>query len=394
MLKIKSNCSACGACAQICPEKCITLKPNAQGMVFPEINESKCINCNLCEKVCHLNNNTACEREEQHAYAISHREQAVVNRSTSGGAFTAIAKYALSKGGAVFGCAYTDGLIPRHICAENEEDLLRLNGSKYVESTIVDTYRQTKEILDTGRVVLYSGTPCQIAGLKAFLKKPYENLITVDIVCHGVAPQAYFQKYIDWLESKNDLRITNYDFRSKRNSGWSISGIMEGISNKNGKNITKKAFYSNEYYYYHFLKGTIYRESCYSCKYASINRPGDFSLGDLWGAECLDLEYSIDNGCSLVLANNAKANEILQTLEVNKTEIPLEFAVKYNKQLQHPSPKPESRAAVLEKFTTCSAQEINSWFRKKTVVVRLKGTLKRLVPHQLKKKILKVRYKQ
>ena len=393
MLKIKSNCSACGACAQACPKKCISLKANAQGMVYPEIEEGKCIDCNLCETVCHLNN-TPSSINDQHAYAVSHIAKEVLSRSTSGGAFTAIANYVLSQGGAVFGCAYTDHLVPRHICVESNEDLVRLNGSKYVESNIGDTYKQAKEMLNTGRMVLYSGTPCQIAGLKSFLKKTYDNLITVDIVCHGVAPQAYFQKYIEWLEDKYKLHITNYDFRSKRNSGWSLSGIMEGTSLKSGKGVTKKVFYFNEYYYYHFLKGTIYRESCYSCKYASLNRPGDFSLGDLWGAESLNLDYSIDGGCSLVLANNAKANEILESLEVNKTEIPVEFAAKYNKQLRHPSDKPENRDAILEKLVSLPAKEINAWFRKKTAVVRLKWCLKRLVPHAVKKKILKLRYKK
>ena len=363
-------------------------------MVYPEITESNCIDCNLCERVCHLNDTDSYSIENQRAYAVSHTKKDVLKRSTSGGAFTAIAEYVLSRGGAVFGCAYTEQLFPQHVCVETEQELVRLNGSKYVESNIGDTYQQAKDMMDMGRLVLYSGTPCQIAGLKCFLRKPYDNLITVDIVCHGVAPQAYFQKYIDWLEEKYNLHITNYDFRSKRNTGWSIAGIIEGTSTKTGKKITKKVFYSNEYYYYHFLKGTIYRDSCYSCKYANLNRPGDFSLGDLWGAECLHLDYSINDGCSLVLTNNPKANEILKSLEINKTEIPIEFAVKYNQQLQHASSKPTDREVILEKFTACSAQEINLWFRKRTVAVRLKGRLKRLVPKGAKQLLLKLRYKR
>lgn len=393
MLKIKSDCSACGACEQICPQKCITLKNNNQGIVYPKIEESRCVNCNLCEKVCHLNVAVPNIGEERFAYAVSNPSKDVLSHSTSGGAFTAIAKYVLSQNGAVYGCAYVDRLIPQHICVENEEDLRRLNGSKYVESKIGNAYQQAKDMLDDGRLVLFSGTPCQIAGLKVFLRKPYENLVTIDIVCHGVAPQIYFQKYLDWIEKKYKFRITNYDFRSKQNAGWSIAGIAEGVSLKSGKKVVKKIFYFNEYYYYHFLKGTIYRDSCYSCKYACINRPGDFSLGDLWGAECLNLNYPVDMGCSLVLANNEKANLILNSISVNKTKISLDFAKKYNEQLQHASKKPVDRDEVLEKFASASAEEIDAWFRKKTVSVRLKGNFKRLIPHRVKTLLFKLRYK-
>ena len=362
-------------------------------MVYPEIDKDKCVNCEMCEKVCHLNAPVS-RLEDQRAYAVSHPDKDVLNRSTSGGAFTAIAGYVLSQGGAVFGCAYTGRLIPRHVCVESEQDLVCLNGSKYVESEIGDTYKQAKDMLDRGRMVLYSGTPCQIAGLKTFLTKKYDNLITVDIVCHGVAPQTYFKQYVDWLEDKYKIDITNYDFRSKRNSGWSLAGIMEGTSQKSAKSVEKKIFYFNEYYYYHFLKGTIYRDSCYSCKYANLNRPADFSLGDLWGAEALNLGYPIDKGCSLVLANNERANAILQSLDINKTEIPVEFAVKYNKQLQHASERPAGRDEALEKFSTCSAKEIDAWFRRKTVSARLKGRIKYIIPKSASRLLLKIKYKK
>ena len=204
-------------------------------MVFPEIDEAKCINCNLCEKVCHLNHTPSSAGAEQRAYAVTHASRDVLSRSTSGGAFTAIAKYVLERGGAVCGCAYDEGLTARHIWAENEQELLRLNGSKYVQSVIGNTYQQAKVRLEKGSLVLFSGTPCQVAGLKAFLGKEYDNLITVDIVCHGVAPQDYFKRYIGWLEDKYKCRITNYDFRSKRNAGWGLAGIAEGIDFKSGK---------------------------------------------------------------------------------------------------------------------------------------------------------------
>ena len=393
MLNIRQDCTACGACVQVCPHNCIELKSNEQGMFFPNIDKGKCIGCNLCEKVCHLCNSVLLNDEIKYAYAVTHPEKDVLDRSTSGGAFTAIAKYVLSKGGAVFGCAWTEHLIPRHICVETEQELAYLNGSKYVESEIGSTFKDAKDMLDNGRIVLYSGTPCQIAGLKAFLRKPYKNLITADIVCHGVAPKVFFLKYIDWLENRLQIRITNYDFRSKRNRGWSIAGILEGFSLRTGRNVIRKIFYFNEYYYYHFLKGTIYRDSCYLCKYANLNRPGDFTLGDLWGAEGLTLDYSIDRGCSLLLVNTSKAKDILQSLNVNKTEIPIEFALKYNKQLLYAHSKPVDRDVVLEKFTECTANEINSWFIKHTVIDILKGYLKLMIPIRVKNLYFKFKYR-
>ena len=208
---------------------------------MPVVDAAKCTNCNLCEKVCHLNT-LPCSNENQHAYAVSHLSKDVLQRSTSGGAFTAIAKYVLDQGGAVYGCAYCDHLKARHICIESEQELVRLNGSKYVESEIGDTYRQAKEQLKVGRTVLFSGTPCQIAGLKSYLKKPYDNLITADIICHGVAPQKFFSEYIDWFEQKHNLRLTDYNFRAKQNAGWSIAGMASGISTRTGKPVEKNCF--------------------------------------------------------------------------------------------------------------------------------------------------------
>lgn len=393
MLTIKDGCTACGACAQVCPKNCIVLSSTQQGFVIPQIDETKCVDCNLCEKVCHLNRENIALNGYPRAYAVAHRSKDVLQRSTSGGAFTAIAQYVLSQDGAVFGCAYTEKLVPRHICVENEQELVRLNGSKYVESEIGNTYQQAQAMLDTGRLVLFSGTPCQIAGLKAFLQAEYDNLITADIVCHGVAPRAFFQKYTDWYEKKNGLSLTNYDFRAKQNSGWGLSGVAEGTSLKSGKKVVKKIFYYNEYYYYHFLKGTIYRQSCYACKYANLNRPGDFTLGDLWGAEGLGLDYPIDSGCSLVLCNTPKAGSILDAIEVNKTEIDLDFAVKHNGQLNHASAKPANTEQVLNRFVACSAEELNSWFRRSVRKTRMIGLIKYLIPQRIKSTILKQRYK-
>lgn len=386
---LKKSCTACGACVQKCPKSCITMKEDENGFLFPHVDVEKCIGCGLCDRVCHLNTDMRNDETET-AFACVHRSNEVLKKSTSGGAFTAIAEIIFARGGVVYGCAYVTPVETRHIRIDLQENLQKLRGSKYVQSTIGDSYRQALEDLRAGKWVLFTGTPCQIAGLKAFLGKPYDTLITADIICHGVPSAAYFRKFIAWYEKKYRCSVVEFDFRSKNNFGWSCAGICRTENFGHIKN--RKVYYFDNYYYDYFLRGEIYRDSCYSCKYTNLYRPGDFTLGDFWGAEGQKLDFNATDGCSLVLLNTEKAKSIFKELNMYSDKADLTFAVANNAQLREPSKYTELRKTLLREYRECSAEEIQKRFKQRFRVARAKARIKYFVPEKMRKLLLKYRY--
>lgn len=376
------NCTGCGACVQRCPKQCISWTTKEFDFRYPQVDEATCINCGLCEKVCPIDKELKAPIVQK-AYAAVHKDSSVLGKSTSGGAFTALADAIFSQGGVVYGAAMLNGMQVKHIRTENRTALAELRSSKYLQSDTGTTYQMVEQDLKQGKVVLYSGTPCQIDGLKCFLRKEYENLYTADIVCHGVGSQAYFDKYMEFAKERYG-KIKVLRFRSKEYAGWSCGGgvVVVGTSNSE-KKIPYRDF--DNYYYSYFLSGDIYRKCCYSCKYANTKRVGDFSLGDYWGVEALNLPLQTENGCSLLLVNNERAEKLLETIvDLDKVETTIEQAAHCNKQLNEPSRLPESRQKRIEEYESMSGQQIQKVYLKthrKTVV---KGKLKALMPYKLK----------
>lgn len=389
MISSTSACTGCNACVQKCPRGCITLEENKYGFLYPKIDKTKCISCNLCDEVCHLKNYTL-PKTMPTVYAAAHQNGDIVLKSTSGGAFSAIAEKILSAGGVVYGCAYDRNLKPSHIRVDNAGCLNLLYGSKYVQSDINNCYNEILKDLKEKRAVFFTGTPCQVAGLKTFLGKDYGNLFTADLICHGVPSYAYFRKFINWLEEKDNCRVLDYNFRSKDNKGWSLSGTY--TIEKNDKKRVKKVFYFDNYYYHYFLNGDIYRESCYDCKFANIHRPGDFTLGDLWGVEKIKINFNIKNGCSLLFVNSTKGANLLKDVNIELQEIPIDFALQNNEQLHIPSKKTSCRKEILEEYSSCTAEQIQSIYRKKYRKKRLIATIKNIVPQKMRKVLLSLRY--
>ena len=384
------KCTACGACVQKCPKNCIILESDENGFLYPSINTEDCINCGLCEKVCPIGD--IFEIKEQKAYACANKEEGILAQATSGGVFGSIANYVLEKGGIVYGCAYTGHLQATHIRVDRKDALPMLCGSKYVQSNTLSTYKECEKDLKNGKLVLYSGTPCQIAGLKKYLPEDYPNLITADLVCHGVASQKYFDKFVSYLEKEENAVCIDYSFRSKKNAGWSVAGLAT-FENEQGKHFEKKQYYFSNYYYFYYLACSIYRESCYSCQYANLNRVGDFTLGDFWGAEGVDIPFDAEKGCSLVLLNSQKAFEIFERLDLWKHELPIEVAIKYNKQLSEPSRARYDRNELLREYREEPAGAIQKKFKKSNRKQIFIGRIKYLIPKGLKRKLLKIRYK-
>lgn len=383
------KCTGCGACVQCCPKRCISWTQREFGFRYPQIDKDACVNCGLCEKVCPIDKALEVSAEQK-AYAAVHKDDEVLAKSTSGGAFTAIADAVFAQGGIVYGAAMLDGMQVKHIRTSGKDDFEGLRSSKYLQSDTGTTYQMVEQDLKQGKTVLYSGTPCQIDGLKNFLGKDYENLYTVDIVCHGVGSQAYFDKYMDYARERYG-KIKALRFRSKEYAGWSCGG---GVVVVDSSDCLKKIPYRDfdNYYYSYFLSGDIYRKSCYSCKYANTNRVGDFTLGDYWGVEALNLPLQTENGCSLLLVNNQHAMQLLDEIEsLDRVETTVEQAAHCNKQLNAPSKLMDSRQNRIGEYESMSGQQIQKEYLKNHRKTVVKGQLKALMPYKLKLLIRRAR---
>lgn len=376
------KCTGCGACVQRCPKRCISWTQREFGFRYPQIDKDACVNCGLCEKVCPTDK--ALEVPvEQKVYAAVHKDTEVLAKSTSGGAFTAIADAIFAQGGIVYGAAMLDDMQVKHIRTTGKDDFEGLRSSKYLQSDTGTTYQMVEQDLKQGKFVLYSGTPCQIDGLKNFLGKDYETLYTVDIVCHGVGSQAYLDKYMDFARERYG-KIKALRFRSKEYAGWSCGGVVVVVDSSDClKKIPYRDF--DNYYYSYFLSGDIYRKSCYSCKYANTNRVGDFTLGDYWGVEALNLPLQTENGCSLLLVNNQHAMQLLDEIEsLDRVETTVEQAAHCNKQLNAPSKLMDSRQNRIGEYESMSGQQIQKEYLKNHRKTVVKGQLKALMPYKLK----------
>ena len=389
MIKVdKTKCTGCGSCVQRCPKKCISWVDGDFGFRYPEIDLERCVSCGLCEQVCPIGK-TLKKPDGQRAYAAVHKDTEILEKSASGGMFAALAEPVLARGGVVYGAAMDQSFRVKHIRVDNVAELEKLHGSKYVQSSVEDTYCTAEMDLKCGKEVLFSGTPCQIAGLYGFLGKQYENLITADIVCHGVGSQKYFDRFIEYLESREG-RILKLNFRSKKFSGWSVSGDTESMVKER---CVSKPFYDyNNYYYYYFLRGDIYRDSCYSCPYASTDRPGDFTLGDFWGVEALRLPVNTEQGCSLVLINTPKAERLFSEIgSVESVETTMTQAASQNSQLRHPTKRSVRRPVLIQEYETMTGKEMDGSFRKNHRKQIILLHLKAWIPYPLKRLVRSLR---
>ena len=337
-MKNHQNCTGCGACLNICHKGAISMTEDKYGFVFPSIDREKCVNCGLCDKVCDridaLNKSYPLK-----TYAVSSKNTELSQKSSSGGMFAELAKSVLSNDGVVFGCAmekFDDKFVIKHISVENEQDLYKLQGSKYVQSDIENSYLEAKKYLEENREVLFSGTPCQIAGLKAFLNKDYDNLLTVDLSCTGVPSQKLFNDYVKFLENKNNCQISDFYFRNKKYNGWACNGYVF-VDNKNKIYIENGV---NSSYHTLFLANKITRKSCQTCKFSRTERISDITIADCWGIEdsypFLLKEnggiFDKNDGISLVLVNSEKGQTICEKLsdKILKYEVNVEKLKQYN----------------------------------------------------------------
>ncbi len=295
-----------------------------------------------------------------------------------------LAKKVIENGGVIFGCAYDENLVAKHIAVEDTKELYRLQSSKYVQSELGDTYSQVKAELLKGRRVLFSGTGCQTAGLRAFLKKDYENLLLVDIVCHGVPSPKLFENYIGWMGKKLGGKLNEYNFRSKEKRGWDL--YYKATTDKKSK--SDYGFFDP--YYNAFLNCKTYRESCYECKFANAQRTGDITLADYWGIQKFHPEFFDTNGVSLILINTENGKKAFDEISESVTSIPsdLEKAVVMNKNLSAPSRRPECRDTIYEGFD----KDFDSYVKTKlSFKVDPKMKIKKMIPMGIKNALKKLK---
>lgn len=383
MLNVPSFCTGCAACMNICPSESITLKAHKDGFLYPEIDKNNCINCNQCEKICplvempNINVNTV-------ALALKNVNIAERMSSTSGGVFPLIAGYVLNKNGIVYGAAYDSGFKVHHIAVTQKSDLYLLQGAKYSQSIIGQCFSDIRDYLLAGRIVLFSGTPCQCMGLHSFLGTEYANLVMVDIICHGVPSPKVWQAYIDYRSQKENSgkRPLKINMRSK-SSGWSRYGYSTmfqydwgNISQiPNDQDLFMKAFIGN----------ICLRHSCSECQAKGVDRCTDITLGDYWGIWNQHPEFDDNKGTSVVFIHSKKAEKMLIELK-DKFEclkVDIEAAYRENVSLVMSSKSHEKRKEFLEQIISDNFEELvlkyfpSVEIKRSGIVRKIKGKIKR-----------------
>lgn len=302
------NCTGCGCCISMCPVQAISFQYNNEGFFFPEIDNSKCIHCSKCYTRCPVITPVK-KNKEGHISVIQHKDEKRILNSASGGGFYGIAEYVMSQGGLICGCVLNEKMLPTHILTDSIQDLVRMQGSKYVQSLISsEVYQAIFVALKEGRKVLFSGTPCQIAGLKSYLNDDFENLYTIGLICHGVAGPGLYLNYIHKIQNKIGGSLKDVQFRSRTVGNYPKNHSMRIIT-ENGE-YNKQAF--NELYGTNFYHNRILRESCYSCQYASKERVEDITLGDYNEAVKKRIAFPSKNGFNIVICNTSKGTQLLK----------------------------------------------------------------------------------
>lgn len=342
----KKRCTGCGSCMQSCPEKCIKMEKDEEGFLYPILDKEKCIGCGKCAVSCPQMQGAAAMNGPEEVYAAFSKDQDILYSSTSGGVFGTAAKKILQKGGVVFGVQMGHDFRAGTCYIEKEEDLPKLQGNKYMQADTGIAYREAAYFLKTGREVLFAGTPCQIAGLRSFLGKEYENLYTMDIVCHGVPSPELFVSYVHYLERKYGQRMIRWSFRDKGVDGWKICDLIEF------EKKTKKQRETLDPYTRAFLNNETLRESCYVCPYSKKERCGDITCGDFWGIERHHPDIRTEQGVSVLLVNTQKGRELLSMIsdDMEVTESRFKWAAAENMNLVKPSQRPEKRGWIYKKW--------------------------------------------
>lgn len=337
----KEKCCGCSACANICNFNAISMKEDSEGFMYPEINPQICYHCGACEKVCPVLNQDEKEREEPDAYAVTSNKEEILLKSSSGGVFSHLANYILNQGGIVFGAAFSSVNKVQHKAVTDKKDLMTLCGSKYVQSDINQSFCACRDLLRDNKLVLFSGTPCQIAGLNHFLKKKYDNLLTMEVICHGVPSPKVYKKYIRNIERRKRKKVRSVCFRSK-DTGWENYSVKYQYEDGNIDLIK----HQDDLYNQIFLSNQALRNSCYNCCFKRGKSNADITCGDFWGIRNVVPKMADNSGVSLVFCYDDKGKKYLDLIApyLQKVNVKYKDAISGNPVYMASVRKPGSRA--------------------------------------------------
>ena len=334
------KCCGCSACVHICPQHSINLQEDKDGFLYPRVDMETCIDCGLCEKVCPMINQDS-ERLPLATYAAKNDNESIRLKSSSGGIFTLLAESVIDEGGVVFGARFNEDWEVVHDYTDTIEGLEPFRGSKYVQSCMGESYRQVENFLKADRKVMFTGTPCQIAGLRKFLRKDYNTLLTVEVVCHGAPTPLVWRAYLNNEIAKcgKDLAgVEGINFRDKL-TGWKTYSLSVKLS----ENIVSSSLSKDNDYMRAFLSNLSLRKSCYNCPAKSGKSGADITIGDFWGIENIRPELDDDKGISLIMVNSPKGMASLKTLSCELVPVGFNEAVKSNSAYNHSVSKPVNR---------------------------------------------------
>ena len=370
----KQKCCGCYACMNVCPVHCITMVKDTEGFYYPSVLTQKCIRCDKCQNICPIKNKRHIEKYQNTAIAAYAKDEIIRKKSSSGGAYYVLARSIINSGGIVYGARYSEDFkYVYHTAVTENSELERIIGSKYIQSRIDTVYLQVLDLVRNNKLVLFSGTPCQIEGLYSILGRDYDNLFTIDIVCHGVPSELIWQRYLN--SSKID-NIQNVNFRDKTN-GWTNYSLS--VVNENSRLIIP---HSQNTYMQAFIQGYTLRPSCYDCKFKGTERISDITLGDLWGASKISNIENGDTGISLLVINSKKGKQLL---EKNKPflviqQIDLTQAIQYNSSYIKSSTMPQKRNNFFVELDNNSFSKLfRTKYNQNSIFKRIQNRIRKII---------------
>lgn len=394
----KEKCCGCSACEQICPQKCIKMVEDEEGYLYPIIDKEKCVECGLCKKVCPmLNSEKVKQGNENKFYKFISEDKKIIEQSSSGGAFSEITQAIIEdnkdKMYRIYGCIYDKNFTVKHTKVDNINDISLFRKSKYVQSDIQYIYTEIYHDLKDGYIVIFTGTPCQIAGLKLFLNVKNdinkENLYTIDIICHGVPSQKVFNEYVKSIEKKYNSKVKNFSFREKYKIGNIVDSLGIRVEFEDGKVLNEYSF--NNIYMIGFFNGVYYRPCCEKCPFSTRSRCSDITIGDFWGINYIDKKLNAHKGISLCIVNSSDGEKIINDLstKMDITQENPDIAIENNGNLYEPSKFSKYRNDFFKKL-----EETNDFEKSIKKYIRRKSKLEFIISNNLnedfKNKIKKI----
>ena len=375
-IKTPKNCTGCAACSAVCAHNAISLCTDKEGFRYPQVDFSLCTECGACASVCPVLNESSHSKASK-IYAVRTTDNSVRMNSSSGGFFSVLASKIIADGGIVYGAAFSpDYKSVKHIGIENPKDICKLRGSKYVQcENSKELFPEIKKELLSNRTVLFSGTPCQVEGIKSYLTKDYNNLITVDMVCHGVPSSSVWRAYISELEKENASAVQSVSFRDKV-SGWKKYSFS--VDFINGKHFTQ--IVTENPYMRSFVRSVTIRKSCYSCPFRRLERVSDFTMADFWGCEKVTPQMNDNTGITLAFVNSEKGEKLFGTLsDIEFSQVSENNALRENRSMYIQTDYNFNRNFFFDNFDDSSATELlMTAANRQTLLTRAVGKYRRI----------------